>query len=283
MEQAIVMGHYEHLLGIWSAPASCNGNTAVIMVTAGMLHHAGPFRLHVDLARGLSAKGIPSLRFDLSGIGESFGVGVGGRSLDRAADEIGQAIDWLAAHHGITNVILFGLCSGADDAIAVAMNDPRIVGVIAMDGCGYRTPKYYWHRFKQHYLPRMLKPTKWHSMVRRRFHRNHTPTSLTPGDDIREFPTRDVAESEIASLIEQGTWLHFVYTSGVGDYYNHSAQFAEMFPRLKESSSVSTRFFPEMDHVAFLCEDRETLVDHVTKEIAAKIVRTEEPVVLQPS
>ena len=263
MEHAIQFGAHQHLAGIFNdAPidqadeSATFDDTAVVMLTPGMLHHAGPFRLHVDLARSLAAKGLPSFRFDLSGIGESFGIGEAGRSLDRATGEIRTAIDWLNENHSIRRVLLFGLCSGADDGLAAVANDPRIVGLVAMDGCGYRTKGYYWHRMIHHYLRRSLSLRKWRDRVRRRFSSpSAVPASLRPGDDIREFPSRETAASQIAHLAEQGTQFHFLYTGGVADYYNHAGQFAAMFPQLAAASHVTSQFWPELDHVAFLCED----------------------------
>ncbi len=268
---AVVFGKYDHLLGVWSAAdGSTENSTAVILVTPGMLHHVGPFRLYVDLAEKLAKQGIPSLRFDISGIGESFGVGVGGRSIDRAANEISQAIDFLQEAYQIEKVILFGLCSGADDSLHAAVRDKRVVGVVPMDGCGYRTPAYYWHRFRYHHLRRMLRPGKWIDLTRKLAGaKNDEPRTLQQGDDVREFPSRDIAVKELESLIQRQARLHFVYTGGVGTYYSYAGQFFDMFPELKGKPEVSTSFHCSIDHVAYLCEDRAKLVDHIAKKIDA--------------
>lgn len=263
MEEAIVIGQHDHLVGIWSGVEEA-APAAVVMLTAGMLSSAGPYRLHVDLARQLADEGVPSLRFDLSGIGDSMAIGAEGGSLDRAASEISQAIDWIAATHHIKRIILFGLCSGADDAIAAALVDPRVVGVISMDGCGYRTGRYYWHRFIQHQLPRFVMPAKWVSLAERWFFKaSDIPSSLTPGDDIREFPSRKIAERQLQLLASAGARLHFIYTGGVHQYYNHACQFAAMFPSLRGNALVTTRFLPRLDHVAYRCGDRQLLVAHI--------------------
>lgn len=147
-ETAVVFGDYSHLVGVVAEPTSVDSSDtfAVLIITAGMLPSSGPFRLHVDLARSLATENILSLRFDLSGIGESLAVGTCGSSLDRAAIEISAAIDFLSENYGITRVALFGLCSGADDALYAALQDKRIVGLFCVDGCGYRTPKFYLYR-----------------------------------------------------------------------------------------------------------------------------------------
>ena len=154
MDHAVVFGKYQNLVGTVTEPIGEPSSVAAIFLTAGMLHHAGPYRLHVDLAHEVSKSNMLSIRFDLSGIGESLGVGQGGQSIDRAANETAQAMDYLSEKYGIKKFVLFGLCSGADDSVHTALTDKRVVGVVALDGCGYRTKRFYWHRLVSHYAPR---------------------------------------------------------------------------------------------------------------------------------
>jgi hypothetical protein len=283
-ESAIAFGQFNHLLGVWNEPEERRYNTAVIFVTAGMLHHCGPFRLHVDAARELASQGIPSLRFDLSGIGESLAVGSQGTSLDRAASEIREAIDWIgnatdkSCNGKIGKVILFGLCSGADDSLHAAPLDERIVGLIAIDGCGYRTPGYYLRRVFKFYLPRVLSLAKWKGLWHRhRQLKTAVPRSLQPGYDVREFPSRRKAQQIFKVLLQRDVHLHFIYTGGSesGQYYNYDGQFKAMFPRMHRDPRLTHRYLADMDHVAFLCEDRARLVSHIT-QIAARFAEANE-------
>ena len=283
-ESAIAFGQFNQLLGVWNEPEERRCNTAVIFVTAGMLHHCGPFRLHVDAARELASQGIPSLRFDLSGIGESLPVGSQGTSLDRAASEISEAVDWIGnvtdkgCSGKIEKVILFGLCSGADDSLHTAPLDERIVGLIAMDGCGYRTAGYYLRRIFKFYLPRVLSLAKWKGLwYRHRQQKKAVPRSLQPGYDVREFPSRRKARQILKALLQRDVRLHFIYTGGSesGQYYNYDGQFRAMFPKLHRDHRLTHRYFAEMDHVAFLWEDRTRLVDHIT-QVAIRIAEANE-------
>ncbi len=274
METAVVFGEYDHLVGIWTEPTTGEVREhAVIIVTAGMLPSAGPYRLHRDLASRLAKCSIGTMRFDLSGIGESFGVGVAGESTARATDEIRQAMDWVENTHGIHSFVLMGLCSGADDALRAAMTDSRIRGLVSMDGLGYRTPKYYLHRITKHYSKRLLRPSKWVSLIRRLFAKQadaEIPNSLRVGTDIREYPDRDDAARMLEQLADRGTKMHFIYTGGVGEYYNHAGQFHDMFPGLKDRPEISTQYFESMDHVAYLCEDRELVSSHIASVCSAQ-------------
>ena len=43
----------------------------IVIFNAGAVHRVGPNRMTVTLARRLAAMGLPSLRFDLEGLGDS--------------------------------------------------------------------------------------------------------------------------------------------------------------------------------------------------------------------
>ena len=271
MEQAVIFGKYDHLMGVKNIVDQDIGqaqtkNVAMILITAGMLNSVGPFRMYVDIAHKLSEQGISSLRFDLSGIGESLGVGIVGKSINRAAHEITEAMDYLSEKHDIKKFILFGLCSGADDSVQTALNDERVIGVIALDGVGYKTFRF-WLTGIPLFLKRMFRREKWGNLFRDLSHGLYqtqvTPASLASGGDVREFPdTPKQASQEFQQLVDRGTQLHFIYTGGT-EYYNYAKQFYEMLPEVNWKNTESTVFFPHMDHVVLLCEDRQELVDHV--------------------
>ncbi len=264
MEKAVLFGKYDHLVGVENIVDS-EKNVAMILVTAGMLNSVGPFRMYVDIARKLSEQGISSLRFDLSGIGESLGVGVAGKSIDRAADEVTEAMDFLSERHGIKEFILFGLCSGADDSVQTALKDDRVKGVIALDGVGYKTLRFRLSHLSL-FVKRLFQWKKWVNKFHMLRDVQTAPASLASGGDVREYPdTPAQACIEFQKLIDRGTQLHFIYTGGT-DYYNYAQQFYEMLPDVNWKNTESTVFFPHMDHVVLLCEDRQELVDHVAEK-----------------
>ncbi len=262
-DNPIVFGKYDHLMGVLTNPNSEDppARVGVIFLTSGMLHHVGPFRLYVLMANQLARSGIASLRFCLSGIGESLGVGDGHSSLERAVLETRQAMDAMQDRLGIKRFILFGLCSGADDGMHVATQDTRVIGVSQMDGCGYPTLGFYWRRYALRIPMRLLNPQCWKLWAGRLRRRQmvHSKT-LTGGEDIREFPPRKIAEQELQSLVNRGVELQFIYTGGVPKYYNHAEQFWGMFPSLRSQSRIQVLYLPQVDHVARLAEDRKQII-----------------------
>jgi len=283
IETPHVFGIYENLYGIHREgmkTAECGfsdsirSKTAMLMLTPGMLGNVGPSRLHVELAESLSHGGIASFRFDLSGIGESLAVGRSGTSLQRAAHEVRQAIDLLEQEYGYDQYMLFGLCSGADDAMVAALADHRIVGASLMDGCGYRTPSHTMGMLWRKYFPKVLSFHKWFEQLKR-IMPNHEEFSATMprGWDVREFPKREQSAREIESLIDRGVKLQFIYTSGVIDYYSYEKQFYDMFPALRDRREITVSYRSEWDHTVMLKEDRAQLVQLVSNWVESALFR----------
>ncbi len=101
-------------------------------LNAGLIHHVGPGRLWVDLAREFAARGIASVRFDLRGIGDSDGAEapIRGAYPPEALADVAAAI----AHYcpgGARDAYLVGLCSGAYHAAEAAIAlGARAVGLL---------------------------------------------------------------------------------------------------------------------------------------------------------
>jgi len=252
--------------------AAVEGAPAVLFLNAGLLHHVGPHRLHVNLARRLARAGVRSLRFDLSGIGDS------GPRRDRMSRdeslvrETQEAMDSLAASHGIDRFVLFGICTGADQAVRVAIADPRVVGSVLVDGYTYQTSTNYLY----FYLGRFLLPHSWWSVLtlrhpayarlapwRRRAparaNATSMPVALRPG--IYVSPPRAEAEAHFGSLADRDCRLCFVFTPSVT--YCHAAHFDEMFPSLKKHPAIRVVFLKHANHVFTLKANQEALMNAV--------------------
>lgn len=82
----------------------------------------------VSLARALACDGIDSLRFDMSGIGESSDRRDQLGWEDSAPLEIREAIDQIDAPG--TAIVLYGNCGGAGKSFLAARQDPRVRGLL---------------------------------------------------------------------------------------------------------------------------------------------------------
>jgi pimeloyl-ACP methyl ester carboxylesterase len=126
---------------------------AVVILNTGIAHRVGHHRMYVTMARELAALGHLAFRFDFSGIGPSASWGDGLSPIEAHQADLSEALDWLTASYDVKEVVLIGLCSGADIALSYGHSDKRVVGLVLLDP----TPTV---RFYAHYISRRLTPLR---------------------------------------------------------------------------------------------------------------------------
>lgn len=256
-QEATVLPETAHRFGdglvgvVTHPPEGARSKVAVLLLNAGLTRHPGPFRLHVDLARTLAARGFPVLRFDQSGVGDSDVPVRSGN--DRRQHEVEAAMRLLAEQTGAMRFVLCGLCSGADDAFHVAATNPRVTGAILLDGVAYPTPGF-WLR---HAVPRLLNFGK---VLRYLASRRNPGPSLA---DFRDWPEKTEARRMLSDIVERGTRLLFVFTGGAYHYFNHRDQLAASLGRAARAPQVALEFWREYDHTFYLRKHRRVLIARV--------------------
>jgi alpha-beta hydrolase superfamily lysophospholipase len=114
-ESAVQFGADNHLFGVLTTAGANTGRPAIVMFNAGSVHHVGPNRLYVTLARHLAAAGYDCLRFDLESLGDSVLRAPGRENYPyptTATADAGAALEFLRSR-GYGRIIALGLCSGA--------------------------------------------------------------------------------------------------------------------------------------------------------------------------
>ena len=158
-ERAVVFGSAGPLVGVWCEPEGGHAVApALVMINSGVVHSAGAWRLHVRLARTLAAEGVPSLRFDLSGVGDS-PPRAGASTLEEVVrQDLDDALDLVGRETGRRDAVLMGLCSGAADALDMARHDSDVRGIICIDLLGdFRN----WQHQAVHYARRIARLESW--------------------------------------------------------------------------------------------------------------------------
>ena len=174
-EDVLAFGEDERLVGTVCLPDGpvASGAVGQILFNAGIVPRTGPHRLNVKLARRLAARGIASIRFDLSGLGDS-GRAPGADSFETTAvRDLRQAMDTLACEAGTGRFCLFGFCSGGRHAYATAPLDARVAGIILYDTYAFPTPHSRLNRLWLRARHPMLRSTGtfWARRVRTRSRR----------------------------------------------------------------------------------------------------------------
>jgi exosortase A-associated hydrolase 1 len=157
----------ERLYGILHRPRQQASARGVLIVVGGPQYRAGSHRQFTLLARALAAHGIPVLRFDYRGMGDSEGAL---RDFSSVGDDLRAAVDqFIASVPGMAEVALWGLCDGATAAGLYACADRRVTGVALLNpwirtdsGIATATLKHY-------YRGRLLERAFWAKLLGGRF------------------------------------------------------------------------------------------------------------------
>lgn len=103
----------------------------VLVVSHGQQYRVGSHRHYTLMARLLAPRGIPVMRFDCRGMGDSEGEARGFDSID---DDIRAAIrEFFMQMPDLTEVVIWGLGDGASAAALYAHTDPRVRGLVLLN------------------------------------------------------------------------------------------------------------------------------------------------------
>jgi pimeloyl-ACP methyl ester carboxylesterase len=255
-ESCCQFGPRQKLAGILTEPASATERACVVLVSAGLTPKFGPFRLYTELARRLADHGFRSLRFDLGGIGDS-GQEYDGRLLqERTQLQIGAALDHLDRHFDLDGVVLAGLCSGADDSFRYAEHDARVRRIVMVDPFAYRAGSFSWRHWSYRARRRLLRAVGLYRPL----------GGARAGDqalvDYENLPHHESSRI-LEALLKRKAQLHFVYTAGRRESFNHPGQLRAMFPGIDFANLVELDYLPRVDHTQFREADRRTLISAI--------------------
>ena len=277
MEDAHVIDARANLVGVSNVPdgAAQAGRPGVILVNAGFLHRVGPNRMNVSLARKLAAAGFASLRMDLSGLGDSVGRSTAAEDHEIVSEDLDRAMRFMQERFGLDAFVLLGLCSGANDTALKAIVDDRVVGLVNIDGAGYRTRRFYVNHVLLHLARRVGDPTRWRRLYRRHREnaRRRAAGELGVGSALANSTaytdwTREEAGAHFERLAARGVRMRFVYTGGVSGFYNYRGQFRDIFRDRDFRGMASSAYFPWTDHLTMLEHHRREVHDDIVAWIA---------------
>jgi exosortase A-associated hydrolase 1 len=153
----------EALVGIVTVPASST-ERGVLIVVGGPQYRVGSHRQLLLLSRDLAASGIPVMRFDNRGMGDSEGDM---RRFDAIEVDLQVAIDaFLANVPRLREVVVWGLCGAASAALLYAYRDPRVSGLFLANPWVRTEDGLARTMIKRHYGPRLLDRTLWMKVLR---------------------------------------------------------------------------------------------------------------------
>jgi len=146
------------LVGVLHA-AGVPAQRGVLIVVGGPQYRVGSHRQFVLLARQLAAQGIPVLRFDYRGMGDSGGEK---RSFERVDADLRCAVDgFFERVPGLRDVAIWGLCDAASAALFYAHADPRVSGIVLLNPWVHDERGSARVYLRHYYLQRLFQGSLW--------------------------------------------------------------------------------------------------------------------------
>ena len=279
-EEALLLGPARTNVGVFTpATDATDGQSdmAAICITAGLLHHVGPHRMHVLLARSLTRRGISTLRFDLSGIGDSSVRSDDLPAQEVPVQEINDAIDELESR-GFKRFILFGICSGAVHAVKAAAGNPKIAGIILVnsgpdDGSTEANPQIAAQIYLKHSIRNL---NAWKNLVTGKVkYRLLIGTLISAlihklkGKNKNAVSVEEKLQSGVEPFMQQGTSVLMVLSDRHAQVY---ALYQKAFEKL-HCGQFETLIYAETDHLFTSLSVQQDLIDRVCQwsgELAGK-------------
>jgi alpha/beta superfamily hydrolase len=263
-EKIAVFGEKRSLIGIVSEPepaARASGQPAVVLLNSGLLHRVGPNRLYVKIARQLASAGFTVMRFDLSGLGDSQRA----HNLPpevSAIQDAKHAMSFVSETRGARSFFLMGICAGADNAFQTARSDPRVAGIVMIDGFAFPTAGY---TFKS-YLDLLLKPRSWQRLISGKSDiwrlLKEKLTASSSGDADYAEPLWPVPDDEqVSTLLRKGVEVCLIYSSNGEAHYNYEKTLARKMRSLIENNRLQVEVIKDSDHLFSPLHIQKQLVD----------------------
>lgn len=302
-EKILVMGDSPALVGIAAEPAA-GSDTALVVLNAGLLPRVGPGRSSVMVCRRAAERGLLSVRFDLSGVGDSDPRRDDASFETRWINDTLLVLDHLQMTRGLKRFVLMGLCSGADTSFQVAVRDARVVGLVMLDGYAYRTPEFLARRYGE----KVLDPASVGRFAKRKISgliqrviegtRASTPppaapspapskpppplteeelgVTLPPGPApqyVRDFPPRAEVAAQLRNLVARGVQLCIIHSGAMDLYYNYADQFRDAFRDVPFGDALALHYFGDADHT-FTELSQQRAMQQAVEDFLARLTRT---------
>ena len=166
----------DQLLGILHVPTSVPKRGLVIVV-GGPQYRVGSHRQFLLLARSLAASGVPVLRFDFRGAGDSDGEFPG---FERVEADLNAAIGaFTEALPEIETVALWGLCDGASAVSIYAHKNPMVTGLVLLNPWTRTDSSLARTYLRHYYVKRFFEPAFWRKLASGKLNPARSLASLT--------------------------------------------------------------------------------------------------------
>lgn len=279
-EQTFVFGPDKNLVGTVTLPAHprpAHSRTMALLTNAGVIPRIGPHRLNVKLARRFAELGIATLRFDLSGLGDSRRSSSRRSTRDQFVADTRCAMDLAQAQFGADRFVMIGFCSGGDVGHLTALEDERLGALVLWDSYVYATRRAklrgLLHRLRRNTLASVARKTLIELVSAAKGETRAPPGTAPKSPAIfgrTTMPPRDEFGQRIRTLVDRGVQVMFLYSGGEPHWYNYERQFSDMFAPYGFVERVAYAYLPRCDHTFIQPHAQSALVECVERWLEAR-------------
>lgn len=296
-EQPLRFAEEQRLFGVLAEPKEPGrrARTCVVLLNPGSVHHIGSNRMHVAWARRWAAAGLRVVRFDLGGIGDS--PAAPGRPDNetyspRAVPDVQLLMRELQRTHGVERFVLAGVCSGAYVSFRTAVD---AAGSTAVAGLVPINPQIFHYRVgmsldvtpgkilneTRRYQASLRSLDKWKKLLRGDVNLRVLGTILRKRLEMAVSARFDAVRAmipgtppgphhiprELASIVERGVDVHFVYSVGDPGVEYLDIHAGKLVRELRGRSNFGLEMIEDADHTFTPIPSQSVLADALTRHL----------------
>jgi hypothetical protein len=254
-EHTLILGTENHLVATFTpADGTVSGTPRMValLTNSGVIPRSGPHRMNVHLARRLAAMGIPSVRFDMSGLGDSRRATSTLPVVQQWVADTRSVMDAAQSRFGCDRFVMVGFCSGAEVAHLVALEDARMRAILLWDLYAYKSlqthVRTFFFRLRRAGFAGAVKKA-WGRLVLAMRSKKVVEARSDRAVDVSLVPPLDTFARRIQTLTDGGVELLFVFCGGEPEWFNHSGQFRSMFGRYPFFDKLAFNYLQISDHL----------------------------------
>lgn len=272
-EQSLLLGPGRNLVATITRPAAgtdSQGMPVALLTNSGVISRSGPHRVNVQIARRLAQRGITSIRFDLSGIGDSRRMGAASSQMEQWAIDARAIMDHAEEHLNCRKFFMVGFCSGAEVAYRCALLDSRLQGILLWDLFAYPTLRSRWNT-----LCFRLRRAGVGGIIRKGMNRLRVSLGLGQTTQPQQRQLQDLEPPKVPSLTEfalnvevlmkRGVEVFVMYCGGEPQWYNYPNQLRDSLSAYPVARTVRCEQLYQSDHVLTLGSSRAAFIQRLER------------------
>jgi len=300
VESIFQFGQSQELFGLLSQPAGdeWKKRPTVVLLNSGSVHHVGPHRLYVLMARQLSQMGFRCLRMDFGGIGDSVIADIDKENhpyTKTASSDTAAALRALSRDFEGTSFVLMGLCSGAHatfhaglDITAEKILECFLINPLTFywkEGMSLAIPSEAHHHQWNDYMMSMKKWDRWLKLlrggvnlrviIRTLYERVRIITSSTSRAWRKKFikhssqtiEANDLSD-DLNKISAMGRQITFVFADTDPGYDLLMTNAKGTVKKLRRQNKLTIDFITNADHTFSAQAARQRLIDQLVRHFS---------------